>query len=127
MKIVILTACFLCATAFMRIPFAFSLKLLLRNIKIIRHGKKFTGICSHYKSGGHDVQWTDGNGVNRHIYFKLPIVRLKYPFVLNVYSLSGFENIGIYTVIYDILLLIICLSAWIAGIFGTIYLIFDLL
>ncbi|MDE5770875.1 MAG: hypothetical protein K2I06_04465 [Ruminococcus sp.] len=112
----------------MAIPAVFTGKTLVKNIIIIQKGEKFSGTCTGYKlerwNCGHDVCWVDENNIKLHRRFDVPMIKFKYPCQVNVYSLNHSVNLGIFTVIKDILCFVACLVLWVFCVIittGTIY------
>lgn len=101
----------------MVMPVVLTGRKLLENIIIFRKGKKFSGTCTGYRfehwNCGYDVYWLDENNIELHRRFNMPIIRVKYPFTVNVYSLNHNINLGIFTIFKDIGCFAICLFLWI--------------
>lgn len=130
MKIIVSVIYIFCGIIFLGLPFAFTLRMLIENILIIHKGEKFTAVCSRYKieghNSGHDVQWTDNSGRNCCRRFHILIIKFRYPFALKVYNLNNRINIGVFTIVQNVLWLGVCLFVWLVGIFGTVDFIIDL-
>ncbi|MCM1505926.1 MAG: hypothetical protein NC177_02165 [Ruminococcus flavefaciens] len=118
MNKIILSAVFiLFGCGVMGIPAFFSGRLLYQNIMIFRKGEKFSGTCTGYKferwNCGYDVYWNDGSR-KLHGRFDVPIIRFKYPFAVDVYSMNHATNLGMFTIIKNILCFAVCALLWIA-------------
>lgn len=114
---IILSAIFiLCGFGVMGIPAFFYGRLLYENIVIFRKGEKFSGTCTKYKfehwKCGHDVQWVR-NGMNYHRRFDVIIFRRKYPCTINVYMLDFSANLGMYTIVKNIIIFALCVFIWV--------------
>lgn len=116
---------------FLGMPLLFTIMKLAENITIIRKGKKFKGTCTRYISnrqcGGYEIHWKDGGNMNRCGRFRLPLVKLKYPFTVNIYSLHNSVNVGVFSVIRNVMWIAVCLFVWIIGIYGTADFIHDII
>ena len=101
----------------MAMPMVFTGKTLVENITVFRKGERFSGTCTGYKlehwNSGYDVYWTDNNNTKLHRRFDVPIIRFRYPFTVNVYSLNKCINLGIFTIVKNILYFSVCLFVWI--------------
>ncbi len=130
MKIIVSVIYIFCGIIFLGLPFAFTLRMLIENILIIRKGEKFTAVCSRYKleyhNSGHDVQWTASNGRNCCRRFHILIIKFRYPFAVKIYNLNNRINIGVFTIIQNALWLGVCMFVWLIGILGTVDFIIDL-
>ncbi len=115
----------------MAMPAVFTGKVLVGNIIIIQKGDKFSGICTGYKlehwNCGHDVYWIDESNIELHRRFDVPVIKLKYPCRVNVYSLNHSVNLGIFTVVKDVLCFVVCLFWWILCVFITMNTIYNFL
>lgn len=114
-KIILSVVYILFGCGVMSIPAVFSGRLLYQNIIIFRNGEKFSGTCTGYKiehwNCGHDVRWVR-NGMNYHRRFDVFIFKLKYPCTINVYMFGSGANLGIYTIIKNIIIFALCLLLW---------------
>lgn len=114
-KIILLAIYIFFGCGVMGIPAVFSGRLLYQNVMIFRNGEKFSGTCTSYKmehwNCGHDVRWVR-NGMNYHRRFDVFIFRLKYPCTLDVYMLGSGANLGMYTIIKNIIIFALCLLLW---------------
>lgn len=101
----------------MAMPAVWSGKKLIENIAVMQKGEKFSGTCTGYKfehwNCGFDVYWVDDNNVKLHRRFDVPMIRFKYPCPVNVYVLNHTANLGIFTIIKDVVLFLGCLLLWI--------------
>ena len=120
--------CFDFGVVVMAIPAVFTGKTLVENIIITQKGRKFSGMCTGYKlehwNCGHDVYWVDENNIKLHRRFDVPMIQFKYPCKVNVYLLNHSVNLGVFTVIKNILCFVMCLLLWVLCVIittGTIY------
>lgn len=101
----------------MAMPAVFTGRKLLENIIIFWKGKKFSGTCTGYKfehwNCGYDVYWTDENNMKLHRRFDVPMIKFKYPFTVNIYSLNHCVNLGIFTIVKNIGYFAVCFLLWI--------------
>ena len=71
-----------------------------KNITVFRKGERFSGTCTGYKfehwNCGYDVHWNDSQNIKRYTRFDVPMIKFKYPFAVNVYSLNNNINLGIF-------------------------------
>lgn len=112
-------------------PAVFTARKLLENIMIVRNGEKFSGTCTGYKferwNCGYDVHWLDENNIKLHRRFDVLMIKLKFPFTVNVYVLNRIVNLGIFTIIKNIIYFAVCFFMWVGCIgitFNNIYNIF---
>lgn len=102
----------------MAMPAVFTGRKFFENIMIVRKGSKFSGTCTGYKfehwNCGYDVYWVDENDIKLHRRFDVPMIKFKYPFTVNVYSLNHCVNLGMFTIIKDIVCFAVCLFIWAA-------------
>ncbi len=100
----------------MALPAVFTGKKLAENITVFRKGERFSGTCTGYKfehwNCGYDVHWNDSQNIKRYMRFDVPMIRFKYPFALNVYSLNNVTNLGIFSVIKSAVLFVVCALLW---------------
>lgn len=100
----------------MAMPAVFTGRKFFENIMIVWKGSKFSGTCTGYKfehwNCGYDVYWVDENDIKLHRRFDVPMIKFKYPFTVNVYSLNHCVNLGMFTIIKDIVCFAVCLFIW---------------
>lgn len=101
----------------MAMPAFFAGKALVENITVFRKGERFSGTCTGYKlehwNCGYDVCWIDSRNVKHYMRFDVPMIRFKFPCTVNVYTLNRTSNLGIFTVIKNVVCFVICILLWI--------------
>lgn len=115
----------------MAIPAVFTGKTLVKNIIIIQKGEKFSGMCTGYKlerwNCGHDVCWVDENNKKFHQRFDVPIIKFKYPCAVNVYTLNHTANLGMFTIIKNVVCFAVCLLLWVLCVIITTNTIYNII
>lgn len=118
------------------VPLLYLGKLLKLDIKIMRNGKRQIGKCINYEQGtcarfgALVVELEDHNGRTRHIRYNALQIRFKYPYNIIIYTIDNsynYSNLGMLTVIREILYFLFFFAIWLVCSVGTIHFITEIL
>lgn len=91
---------------------------IIRDVKIILHGKCYIGTCTGFRVKHRHrkdvrVEWITDDDKKKVRFFNSNDIRSKYPFSCKVYCVNNNSrkaNLGLHTIIPEIVLILICLT-----------------
>ena len=121
---------------FTAMPVLYIGKRMAADIRIIKNGKKRTGKCIKNIWGKHLqfwqmlVEWKDDKGNTKHRHFTALRLHFRCPYNVKVYTLGNdyyMSNLGMLTIIRELLHLLFFLLVWGVCSMGTIHLLTEIL